>query len=82
MGSSSLRPVLWKWHEQKFMCRNNISKLTLFKKVRLITLKLQVRLITPPDAILYKNKHRLFLDNVDVIMFDQMTDFRLSMGTE
>ena len=50
IGSSSLRPVLWKWHEQKFMCRNNISKLTLFKKVRLITPKLQVRLITPPDA--------------------------------
>ena len=49
-GSSSLRPVLWKWHEQKFMCRNNISKLTLFKKVWLITPKLQVRLITPPDA--------------------------------
>ena len=49
-GSSSLRPLLWKWHEQKFMCRNNISKLTLFKKVRLITPKLQVRLITPPDA--------------------------------
>ena len=53
-GSSSLRPVFWKWHEQKFMCRNNISKLTLFKKVRLITPKLQVRLITPPDAI-YKH---------------------------
>ena len=49
-GSSSLRPVLWKWHEQKFICRNNISKLTLFKKVRLITPKLKVRLITPPDA--------------------------------
>ena len=32
------------------MCRNNISKLTLFKKVRLINPKLQVRLITPPDA--------------------------------
>ena len=32
------------------MCRNNILKLTLFKKVRLITPKLQVRLITPPDA--------------------------------
>ena len=54
-GSSSLRPVLWKWHEQKFMCRNNISKLTLFKKVLLITPKLQVLLITPPDAI-YKTK--------------------------
>ena len=53
-GSSSLRPVLWKWHEQKFMCRNNISKLTLFKKVRLITPKLQVRLITPPDATWHK----------------------------
>ena len=52
-GSSSLKPVLWKWHEQKFMCRNNISKLTLFKKVRLITPKLQVRLITPPDARLF-----------------------------
>ena len=50
-GSSSLKPVLWKWHEQKFMCRNNILKLALFKKVRLIILKLQVRLITPPDAI-------------------------------
>ena len=49
-GSSSLRLVLWKWYEQKFMCRNNISKLTLFKKVRLITPKLQERLITPPDA--------------------------------
>ena len=53
-GSSSLRPVLWKWHEQKFMCRNNISKLTLFKKVRLITPKLQVRLITLPDATYFE----------------------------
>ena len=58
-GSSSLRPVLWKWHEQKFMCRNNILKLTLFKKVRLITPKLQVRLITPPDAT--NNKKLPFL---------------------